>query len=227
MYVQRLYRLARVTPTWTPVPGPAEVQTAGDARLVAELGAEAASPADPRFHALAAELLAAHDPAALVAALLARSGHAGPCAPRPVTAIEPPPPQQPAAPRQVRVQRDGAPMGFVPFRINWGGRHGADARRLLAMVCRRGEVRSDAIGAIRIGPTSSTFEVSSPLAGDFARSARRPDTRDPRIRIEPFNDGAASGPKTRAPSEPFHEEAPRGPKARPFKNRRGEDRSAS
>ena len=72
----------------------------------------------------------------------------------------------------------------MPFQINWGERQGADPRRLLAMVCRRGGIRGDGVGAIRIGETSSTFEVAAPAAKSFARAVKKPDARDPKIRIE-------------------------------------------
>ncbi|XXT15775.1 DEAD/DEAH box helicase [Sorangium sp. So ce429] len=74
-------------------------------------------------------------------------------------------------------------LPFVPFQVNWGERHGADPRRLLALVCRRGGVSSRQIGAIRIGSTASVVEVASPAAPDFARAVNQPDARDARIRI--------------------------------------------
>jgi len=83
----------------------------------------------------------------------------------------------------------------VPFRINWGGNHGADPRRLLALVCRRGGVNSSQIGAIRVGDTASTVEVASPAASDFARSVKKPDPRDPRIRIDPMEPLASERPR--------------------------------
>ncbi len=96
---------------------------------------------------------------------------------------------------------DGAAPGFVPFRINWGERHGADPRRLLAMVCRRGGIRGSEVGAIRIGTTGSTFQVAASVAESFAGLAKKPDTRDPKIRIDAILEGAsaseAPGPRPR------------------------------
>jgi hypothetical protein len=68
--------------------------------------------------------------------------------------------------------------------VTWGESHGADPRRLLAMVCRRGGIASSEIGAIRIGRFASQVEVSSSAAELFEASATRPDPRDPRVRIE-------------------------------------------
>ncbi|WP_437954987.1 DEAD/DEAH box helicase [Sorangium sp. So ce119] len=217
-----------------------------------ERARERSGPApEPRLMQLAARLLADMDATELVAALLARAKHTGPCAPQPVTAVAPPRSEPPSrdraaghrgdaarhggavyrpagrrddagryggaalrgdvaprggaafrgdvAPRGGAAFRgDVAPRGdaarrgdgahaprlpFVPFQVNWGERHGADPRRLLALVCRRGGVSSQQIGAIRIGSTASVVEVASPAAPDFARAVNQPDARDARIRI--------------------------------------------
>jgi ATP-dependent RNA helicase DeaD len=96
-------------------------------------------------------------------------------------------------------------LGFVPFRVTWGERHGADPRRVLALVCRRGGIQGNQVGAIRIGEVESTFEVATPVAAEFAELVRKPDTRDPRIRIEALvNVGPSAAPGV-APRAPFQE----------------------
>lgn len=104
-------------------------------------------------------------------------------------------PRDDGPPRE-RSAEQAAPRheGFVPFRVTWGSRHGADPRRVLAMVCRRGGVRGQDVGAIRVGDAYSTFEVASALADGFAESARQPDARDPRVSIEPIEAGARHAP---------------------------------
>ncbi|WP_437585992.1 DEAD/DEAH box helicase [Sorangium sp. So ce1000] len=203
---------------------------AREASSSAREASEASGPApDARLKQLAARLLADMDATELVAALLARAKHTGPCAPQPVTAVAPPrsepppsrarpsappwsgaqPHARPSAPpwsgtpsraRPPAPPWSGAPsrarpaarrgdgeqpprLPFVPFQVNWGERHGADPRRLLALVCRRGGVSSQQIGAIRIGSTASVVEVASPAAPEFARAVNQPDARDARIRI--------------------------------------------
>lgn len=74
---------------------------------------------------------------------------------------------------------------WVPFRVSWGQEHGADARRLLAVVCRRGDIRGSDVGAIRIQRTFSVVNVNANVADDFARQSVKPDPRDPQIRIRP------------------------------------------
>jgi ATP-dependent RNA helicase DeaD len=72
---------------------------------------------------------------------------------------------------------------FVPFRVTWGGEQGADARRLLAMVCRRGEVRGADVGNIRIARAFSTVEIAANVADAFAATVAKPDPRNPRVII--------------------------------------------
>jgi hypothetical protein len=72
---------------------------------------------------------------------------------------------------------------FASFFINWGQQNGATTPRLLSHICRRGDIQSRDVGVIRIGPSSSTFEVISSLSTAFERQVAKPDTRDPELRI--------------------------------------------
>lgn len=74
---------------------------------------------------------------------------------------------------------------FVSFHVSWGDRDGADARRLLAMLCRRGQIRGKDVGAIRVESGFSLVQVAAAVAPAFARSASRPDPREPDIIIRP------------------------------------------
>jgi ATP-dependent RNA helicase DeaD len=105
------------------------------------------------------------------------------------------------------------------FRVSWGESHGADARRLLAMLCRRGGIRGSDIGAIRIAGRSSVVEIAAAVAGSFERATREPDPRDPRVFIEreraQGGERVHGGARTHAAPRP-HRSAPkatRSPKA--------------
>jgi ATP-dependent RNA helicase DeaD len=80
----------------------------------------------------------------------------------------------------------GAPRNgsFVPFRVTWGGEQGADARRLLAMICRRGEVQGTDVGNIRVSRGFSTVEIATNVADAFAETVAKPDPRNPRVFIK-------------------------------------------
>jgi DbpA RNA binding domain len=102
--------------------------------------------------------------------------------------------------RPPQAPRGGGDGGdWVPFRVTWGEQHGADARRLVAMLCRRGNIRGSDIGAIRVTRTSSTVEVAGAVARGFAEAAREQDPRDPRVMITPLAEGRDSEPETEAP----------------------------
>ncbi|RYZ07746.1 MAG: DEAD/DEAH box helicase [Myxococcales bacterium] len=110
------------------------------------------------------------------------------------------PPQPPRA--------EGEGGDWVPFRVSWGEQQGADARRLVAMLCRRGNIRGSDIGAIRVTRTSSTVEVAGAVAQGFAEAAREPDPRDPRVMITPLSGGSDSDAEPEAPRR-----APQRPRA--------------
>ncbi|MFT4647456.1 MAG: ATP-dependent RNA helicase DeaD [Glaciecola sp.] len=87
----------------------------------------------------------------------------------------------------------GSADGFsTSFSINWGKTSGANPQRILALVCRRGDISSNEVGAIRLGPASSTFEISGRAAKEFETKANRFDPRDPGIRIRKSS-GASVG----------------------------------
>jgi ATP-dependent RNA helicase DeaD len=85
--------------------------------------------------------------------------------------------------------------------VSWGSEHGADARRLFALSCRRGAIDGADIGAIRVARNDSVVEIASEVAGTFAEAAGRPDPRDPRVH---FRREEAASPAAHAPASPEH-----------------------
>jgi len=97
------------------------------------------------------------------------------------------PTREAQGPRRDHVPSDASASsngGFVPFRVTWGGEQGADPRRLLAMVCRRGEVRGTDVGNIRVARGFSTVEIAANVADAFAETVAKPDPRNPRVFIK-------------------------------------------
>jgi hypothetical protein len=86
----------------------------------------------------------------------------------------------------------------VRFFVNWGVNQGANPSRLLAAICRRGEVQGSDVGSIAIHPNASTFDVSTAVAERFERLAARRDPRDPRTQIR--RDRGPMGPRRPAPA---------------------------
>jgi ATP-dependent RNA helicase DeaD len=117
---------------------------------------------------------------------------------------------------QKRDRRDGPERGeragprgdTVWFRLDIGRKNGADPRQLLPMLCRRGKITRDSVGAIRIFDTETKVEIDADVAERFAELTRVPD-RD-RIRIE-----LVTGEAERRPARPFSEKAERPEAPRP------------
>ncbi|WP_394823251.1 DEAD/DEAH box helicase [Pendulispora albinea] len=196
----------------------------------ANAGAKDGVALDPRCVALAERLLQAGAGARALARLLARVGISGPCEPREIRRHMPPErPSRAGAAR--RSERDGAHRdgdrrrearprvareragegGWVTFRVTWGGLHGADARRLLAMMCRRGGIQGSDVGAIEVAKTHSFVDIAQDAAVTFEEATRAPDPRDPRVTIR----REGERPSRAAPAKAT---APHGgkPPAKPF-----------
>ncbi|MCD4750586.1 MAG: DEAD/DEAH box helicase [Thermoanaerobaculales bacterium] len=186
--VDAMLRHAGIKALQTNIPSRDDIDRAADRRLLerfSELGASDHNDVD-RLHRVAAELLEGRDPVAVVATLLGEADHGGPCAPRDI---------KPVSIQDGRDSRHNHPRGRRPssgnwarFQVSWGKHHGADPRRLLAIVCRRGGISSSDVGDITIGGNSSMVEINPKLARAFTRSTGRPDPRDPRIKFREWRD---------------------------------------
>jgi ATP-dependent RNA helicase DeaD len=167
--VKGLLRGAGVEARLAPIPTPEEIFAAADERLgdsfLRDL-ADTEGDVDARSQDLAERLLAKQKPGR--------------------REREP----RKAGPKSRSQQR---PQGdFITYQVSWGAHAGADTRRLLAMVCRRGDVSSDVVGAIRVAPKSSTVEISSSVAPRFERAVTRPDKRNPRAQFRRWNPNAST-----------------------------------
>ncbi|MBX3182000.1 MAG: DEAD/DEAH box helicase [Polyangiaceae bacterium] len=233
--VQRMLQLAKVAVAWRPAPSPERVLKARTKRarvrfheaLRAELG-----PSEAEL-GYAAGLLESEDPARVVATLLRLAEEPLPREPLTLGRVEARPAREAAPAGRLGAGAPGPEIGFVPFFINFGARSGANASRVIAHVCRRAGIEGRAIGAVRVEERMSVFEVRADLAQRFELAVRRPDPREPLLRIERFRTdskrpgglggpgpggfggpgGFAGGPRRgRAPwVPPEGEAAPRGP----------------
>jgi ATP-dependent RNA helicase DeaD len=80
-----------------------------------------------------------------------------------------------AAPRKPRAPRREMANGSLWFRVSAGLQKKAEARWLLPMICRRGGIEKNDIGAIRIYQHHSEFEISKEAAEGFLIKIKRPD----------------------------------------------------
>jgi len=192
---KRLLRRARVEFRVAPLPTAEEIRAASDERIFADLAAESGE-ADERAQAIARRLVDAGLAERSLARLVARMRHAGSAEPREVRPHAPREhaprehaprehAREPHAPRE-HAREPHAPRkddAWIPFRVTWGLDHGADPRRLLALVCRRGGIRGSDIGRIRIERRHAIVEVAPTVADAFARATQERDPRDPRVAI--------------------------------------------
>jgi ATP-dependent RNA helicase DeaD len=88
-------------------------------------------------------------------------------------------------------RRQEEPMGregTVVFRMNIGRNANADPRWMIPVICRRGGITKNEIGAIRILDNETQFEIVGHAAERFVAEARKPDTKDPNIRFATLNE---------------------------------------
>ncbi|MFC5069509.1 DEAD/DEAH box helicase [Flaviflagellibacter deserti] len=102
-------------------------------------------------------------------------------------------PRQERAPQEARPQREPFANGAW-FHMRIGRRENADPKWLLPMLCRRGNVTRQEIGAIRIFERETKFEVAASAADRFAHAVRKADGD---IEIVPLRDGGAAAPTER------------------------------
>ncbi|MFN2374948.1 MAG: DEAD/DEAH box helicase, partial [Candidatus Binatia bacterium] len=206
--VEFLLSRAKVKLQWREVPTAATVEKAlakRERRRLREAIAAAAEPTAAQI-AFAEKLLDGVEPATLIAHLIELCRDPSRAEPRDVENFSPgaarsrsdaprAPWQDRPTPRARRVaehgvtgdetegQRGPSRTSAERFEMNWGHRGGATPQRVLAVLCRRGEVSSRAIGAIDIDTHTTSFEVAHEVARDFERAADQPDDRDPRLVI--------------------------------------------
>ncbi len=202
--VKNTLRAAGVEATLMPIPTPEEIFAAADERIgesfLQDLDSQSGETND-RARGLAERLLAKHSPAELVACLLRREAERSMGTPKQVR-DDSPPAHREARPRKAspRSQSRQRPQGdFITYQVSWGEQAGADTRRLLAMVCRRGGVSSELVGSIRVASNSSTVDIVASEAQRFERAVARPDKRNPRAKFRRWDSSAkAKRPRTRS-----------------------------
>ncbi len=185
--VEAMLRGARIQAEWISVPTPEDIRKHDRERLLEALLRPVEFDEEDRE--LATRLLAERSPQDIAAALV-RSHRAA--LPQPEELSDAGPAQR--APGSQDHHRPGF-EDVVWFRMDVGRRHNADPRWLLPLLCRRGHLTRNEIGAIRINPTDTYFQVPRAIADRFMESVIRTgkaDSEDERgIAIEP----APGGPR--------------------------------
>ena len=100
------------------------------------------------------------------------------------------------------------PMNAVWFRLDIGRRKNADPKWLVPIICRKGNVTKQDIGAIRIFDNETKFEIDERAAEQFAQSVRNAPRGDGNIEPSSAPGSSAPGrysPPQEAPSTPRKE----------------------
>jgi ATP-dependent RNA helicase DeaD len=186
---ERLLAAAHVAAVWTPAPSPEIITAAARQRLFDDLVANQTPAADAGGDAgldQAIGRLTERLPVdQLLRRLLARELARLPTGEVVHPVAMPRPRSSPGRdtddrrrPARADFRREGA-----LFTVNLGASQNADARWLLPLICRRGGVTRRDVGAIRVGPDATTFEIAGDAAEDFALAAAEIDPRAPHVII--------------------------------------------
>ncbi len=191
--VEGMLRGARIAFEWVPVPSAEDIRAQDSERLIETLLAPV-EDADDSDRALAQRLLAERTPEELAIALVRQARGA---LPEPEEMID-----RGTAQQAPEGRSEGPRRGFedtVWFRLNIGRGQNADPRWILPLICRRGHITKNEVGAIRIGPNETQFEIPRGTASRFMSAFVRSADEDDGVAIEPV---AGNGPPATARGGP-------------------------
>ena len=203
--VEMMLRGARIQARWIDAPTPEAIRLQDRERLLTTL----LEPieVDDEDRDIAARLIAERSPEDIAAALV-RAHRAS--LPEPEELLGQ------GAPADRRDER-GHRAGFedtVWFRIDVGRRHNADPRWILPLLCRRGHITKAEVGAIRILPGETRFDVPRAVAGRFASAwARTANKGDDESNI--LLEQVAGVPPAREAPRKTYKPRPHKPRAKP------------
>jgi ATP-dependent RNA helicase DeaD len=151
---ENLLRIAKIEAEWTVAPTADEILSRDEERLLADpIWTEEVTE---ELETFASKLLALHSPERIAAAYL-RLYRSRQSAPEELG--------WPDAPSEPKVRKEFGPSEW--FVLSVGRNDRAEARWLLPMLCRAGNITKDAIGAIRVQPTETYVELAKESAAGF------------------------------------------------------------
>lgn len=161
--VESMLRNAKIEADWINPPSSEDIRKNDRERLIVQLLEPVEIDDDDRE--LAQRLLAEKSPEEIAAALV-----------RAFRAKMPAPEELIDRSKQPMGSADGHRAGFedtVWFKMAIGRRQNADARWILPLICRRGHITKNEIGAIRIGANETFFQIPRAAAAKFKDSLKR------------------------------------------------------
>ncbi len=206
--VEGMLRGAKIQAEWISAPAPEAIHAQDRQRLLEALLAPAEF--DDEDRAIASQLLAERSAEDIAAALVQAHRAA---MPQPEELTE----NTPAARTAAQAERHRP--GFddtVWFRMDLGRRQNADPRWILPLLCRRGHITRNEIGAIRIGIHETHFQVPRAIAARFADAVARTasgsaeDGSEVRIEVAP-EEGSGGGGERHVPRSDMRQNQPQKP----------------
>ena len=161
--VEMMLRGARIAVEWLNAPTVDDIRKADRERLLEMLMAPVEIEEDDRE--LAAKLLEQKSPEEIAAALV-QSFRAKMPAPEEMLSASS---EKPAGKEH---HRDGFD-DTIWFRMDIGRRQNADPRWILPLICRRGHITKNEVGAIRIAANETMFQVPRAIAAKFVAAVKR------------------------------------------------------
>lgn len=202
--VESMLRGARINAEWIDTPTPDDIRLKDRERLLTALLAPV--EVDEEDRTLAAQLLGQRSAEDIAAAFVQMHRAAMPQAEELIAGGS-----SPRADGKPDHHRDGF-EDIVWFRMDIGRRQNADPRWILPVLCRRGHITKNEIGAIRIAANETHFQVPRRIADKFmsalARTANIDGEDESGIRIEP----AEGTPREAAREHKKRSDGPRGPR---------------
>ncbi|HMB13969.1 MAG TPA: helicase-related protein, partial [Roseovarius sp.] len=196
---ERLLKFAKITAEWTTPPTAQDIEAQDRARLLADpVWSEAPSEIETAF---ADELLTLHSPHEIAAAYL-RLYQSRWSAPEDLSAPDAAPPP-----------RERTPFGpSTWFALSVGTGDRAEARWLLPLLCRAGNLDKSAIGAIRVQDKETFVELSDAAVPGFQSALGAGGALDEGITARKIEGAPDLGPAPRAPREDRDSRKPRAPR---------------
>lgn len=217
----RLMHLAKLDATMEPAPGPAEITARTQAQILSDESLFAAPQEDEAE--FVGKLLARYGAEQIAAAFLRQQMAARPAPEELSEAREGSqaitrPERGERGSRYERPERGERPErsgnrfeNGIWFRVSLGRKHRAEPRWLLPMICKAGHVTKAAVGSIKVGDTTTDFEISTALADAFEATITANGTGEKGVtitRAEGGNRPASTG--SRSPDGPKPVRKPRG-----------------
>ncbi|UWQ97886.1 DEAD/DEAH box helicase [Rhodobacteraceae bacterium S2214] len=162
---ENLLKWGKLKAEWASPPSADEVKAKDEERLLNDDVWSSDFTEDET--AFATKLLAQHAPEKIAAAYL-RLFQGKQSAPEELTIVDP---NAPAGAREPRERKERAPFGPSKwFSVDVGREGKAEARWLLPMICKAGDITKKEIGAIRIQPQETYVEISAAAVPNFLKA---------------------------------------------------------